>query len=212
MTLASGQALLTHDAVLASNAELRGVETGGLSLRVTLPEEALPPGATLPVRVEIDSATEEATEGGAGAVVVEGLAAPVSLRNTGGNVWEGTLTLPAEQQTPLEVQVVARRGGSSVTERALVLIDPALPAASLQAAPYNALPSQVLTLRAVVYSAASRVQVRDAQGRVTDLRAGEGRSYSAELAAPDTPGTHALTLLVDGEARAEASYRVLGRP
>lgn len=217
LTLTSGQALLTHDAVLASNAELRGVETGGLSLRVILPQEALPPGTTLPIRVEVapaaGSGAASPDASAAESVVVEGLPTPAALRNTGGNVWEGTLTLPAGQQTPLEVQVVARRGSGSVAEeRALLLVDPALPAASLQAAPYNALPGQVLTLRAVVYGAVARVQVRDAGGRVTDLSAGPGRSYAAELAAPASPGSHTLTLLVDGEPRAEATYRVLGRP
>nr|WP_246363222.1 carboxypeptidase-like regulatory domain-containing protein [Deinococcus budaensis] len=214
LTLASGEALLTHDAVLASNAELRGVETEGLSLRVILPEEALPPGTTLPVRVEVDPAAGGAAQSvAAESVVVEGLPTPLVLRNTGGNVWEGTLTLPADQQTPLEVQIVARQGDRRVAEeRALLLVDPALPAASLQVAPYNALPGQVLTLRAVVYGAVTRVQVRDAGGRVTDLSAGPGRSYAAELAAPASPGSHTLTLLVDGEPRAEAAYRVLGRP
>lgn len=71
--------------------------------------------------------------------------------------------------------------------------------ASLQASPYN-------------YGAGRRVEVRDEQGRVLDLKPGADREYRAEFTATATPGDHKLTLLIDGKVRAEATCRVLGRP
>lgn len=56
----------------------------------------------------------------------------------------------------------------------------------------------------------SRVEVRDKQGRVIPLQ-GDGREQTASFGASTTPGSHRLTLL-NGEVRAEAGYRVLGRP
>ncbi|BDP43211.1 hypothetical protein DAETH_31800 [Deinococcus aetherius] len=204
VTLDARQPLVTQDITLRAVYEASVLAADDLTLEVTLPGDALPPGASLPVEVRVEPAAD--------AVTLEGLGAPAALRSEDGRVWRGTVPLPPTQGADVEVQVTARRGERSASERALVRVDPALPAFTLQAAPFNALPGQPLTLRAVAHAAGGHLQVRDAQGRVTELQPTGGREFGAPFTAESAPGTHTLTLLVDGEARAEATYRVLGRP
>ena len=49
-------------------------------------------------------------------------------------------------------------------------------------------------------------------GKTILLTAGGARGYFADVMASTTPGTHTLTLLVDGQPAATATYTVLGRP
>ncbi|MPY66444.1 carboxypeptidase regulatory-like domain-containing protein [Deinococcus sp. SDU3-2] len=205
LTLSREAALVTRDLRVTGTADVQGVTADELGVQVYLPDDPRPPGTTLPVTVEV--------EPGADAVTLEGLGVPLALRpEEGGRVWRGLLPLPPEQRTSTEVQVVARRGEARATARALVLIDAELPLATLQVVPLNALPGQVMELRAVVYSAATRVQVRSSSGQVTELLPGADHTYRAELRADPTPGEYSYTLLVDGQPRAEGRYRVLGRP
>ncbi|WP_034353624.1 carboxypeptidase regulatory-like domain-containing protein [Deinococcus phoenicis] len=205
--------LPTQDLKLTSAATFTELKVSDLHLDVTLPQEPLPPGAALPVRVTVEPAADT--------VRLEGLGDPANLTSQDGKLWIATVLIPPGQQTT-EVQLVAQRGTQSGSERALLLIDPALPAASLQVAPYNALPSQVMTLRTVLYAPGTRLEVRDETGQLTPLQptAPQGadpstagpREYTAQFAAHAAPGRHTLTLLVDGQPRAEAEYLVLGRP
>ncbi|GAA5512782.1 hypothetical protein Dcar01_01506 [Deinococcus carri] len=228
VTVDAAHTLPTQDLKLASAATFTELKASDLHLEVTLPQEALPPGAALPVRVTVTPRAD--------AVRLEGLGDPVPLTSTDGQVWTASVTLPAAQQTT-ELQVVAQRGTESGSERALLLIDPALPAASLQVAPYNALPGQMMTLRTVLYVPGTRLEVRDETGKLTPLQpvapqaadsqtaepqaatsqaaappASGPREYTAPFTASPAPGRHTLTLLVDGQPRAEAEYLVLGRP
>lgn len=205
LTVSADQALLSFDPVLRSVYEASTLSEGGLSLQVSLPQTPLPPGAAFAVRVEADPAVD--------AVRLEGLGDPRALSSSdGGRVWTGDLILPLSQQSSTEVQIIAQRGTESGSERGLLLVDPGLPAASLQVSPLHALPGQSMSLRTVLFLPGSRVEVRDEQGRGIPLQGGNVREQTTSFLASTTPGSHRLTLLVNGEVRAEASYMVLGRP
>ncbi|WP_188970636.1 hypothetical protein [Deinococcus aerolatus] len=205
--------LITQNLQLESAATLTSLSAEDLTLSVTLPQQPVPPGAVVPVRAEVESAAD--------AVHLEGLGEPLPLTSLDGRIWSGTVKLAADQQTT-EVQVVAQRGTHSGSERAILLVDPALPAATLRAVPYSALPAQILTLRTVLYVPATQIEVRDETGQLTPLLhlatsepetpATVEHQYTAQFTANTAPGTHTLTLLVDGQVRAQATYQVLGRP
>lgn len=205
--------LITQNLQLASAATLTSLSAEDLALNVTVPQQPVPPGALVPVRAEVEPSAD--------AVRLEGLGEPLQLTSLDGRIWSGTVKLAADQQTT-EIQVVAQRGTHSGSERAILLIDPALPAATLRAVPYSALPAQMLTLRTTLYIPATQIEVRDETGLLTplllspastpEMPATVAREYTAEFVANVKPGTHILTLLVDGQALAEATYQVLGRP
>lgn len=205
LNLSREAALVNRDLRVTGTADVQGVTDNELAVQVRLPEDPRPPGAALPVTVEVAP--------GVDTVTLEGLGAPLALRlEEGGRVWRGLLPVPPEQRTSTEVQVVARRGEVRAVTRALVLIDADLPLVSLQVVPLNALPGQVMEVRAVVYGPPARVQVRDSAGQLTELPPGADHTYRAELRAAAAPGEYLYTLLVDGQPRAEGRYRVLGRP
>lgn len=174
VTVDAAHTLPTQDLKLASAATFTELKASDLHLEVTLP-----PGAALPVRVTVTPRAD--------AVRLEGLGGLVPLTSTDGQVWTASVILPAAQQTT-ELQVVAQRGTESGSERALLLIDPALPAASLQVAPYNALPSQAMTLRTVLYVPGTRLEVRDETGKLTPLQ-----PVAPQPADPQTAGPQAAT-------------------
>lgn len=200
--LGPDQALVTLELVAPAIVDARGLDQGGLSLALSVPEAPVPPGVPVPITVRVTPAADRVTLDDPQVPLVRGE----------GDEWHGVLSVPADQQGPLEVQATAWRGEASASERAIVLVDPALRAAELSLRPFNALPGQVLDLQATVYGAGGRVTVRDESGKTTLLTAQTAQRHFASFLASLAPGSHTLELLVDGKTVAQARYVVLGRP
>lgn len=201
--LDTAHALVTADFTAAAIVETRGLDTTGTEVTVWLPETPVPPGVTVPLVVRVTPGADRVT-----------LDDPeVALTHVAGtDEWRGAVAVPTTHQGPLEVEVTAWQGKAGTAGRALLLVDASLKATDLSLRPFNALPGQVVQLEAAVFGAAGRVTVRDESGKTILLTAGGARGYFADVMASTIPGTHTLTLLVDGQPAATATYTVLGRP
>lgn len=201
--LDTAHALATADFTAVAIVETRGLDTSGTDVTVWLPETPVPPGVAVPVVVRVTPGADRVT-----------LDDPQSAltRVAGTDEWRGTVRVPDTQQGPLEVEVTAWQGTHGSPGRAMLLVDASLKATDLSLRPFNALPGQVVQLEAAVFGSAGRVTVQDESGKTILLTAGGARGYFADVLASMKPGTHTLTLMVDGQPAATATYTVLGRP
>ncbi|WP_309572088.1 carboxypeptidase-like regulatory domain-containing protein, partial [Deinococcus sp.] len=201
--LDGAHALVTTDLVARAIVDARGLDTSGMEVTVTVPQTPLPPGVAVPVVVQVTPEAERVTVDDPQVTLT---------RVAGSDEWRGMVQIPAGQQGPLEVQVTAWKGAGSTSERAILLVDPSLKSSDLSLRPFNALPDQVVQLRATVYGVARRVTVRDESGRTILLTADGEHGYFADVQASPLPGAHTLTLMIDDQPATQAQYKVIGRP
>ncbi|GAB5601517.1 hypothetical protein FJNA_00410 [Thermus sp. FJN-A] len=157
---------------------------------------SLPPGAELPLRVQVQGNPERVL------AQVGGRTYP--LAPLGEGVYGAYL--PVEGEGVLEVRVRAQRGEEEAEASALLPLRPG-PLATLAATPALLDPGEEVRLEARLLRRASRVEVRLgplilALERVDDL------TYRGSLPAPKTPGAYTLELYLDGTLVHTARIRV----
>lgn len=156
----------------------------------------LPPGAELPLRVQV--------QGGPSRVWAElgGRSYPLSPLEEG---LYGAY-LPVEGQGSLELRVVAERGAERAEAGAYLTVRPG-PLATLQATPALLDPGEEVRLEARLLRRANRVEVRLGP-LIVPLERVDDLTFRGTLLAPKTPGAYELELYLDGSRVHTARIRV----
>ncbi|SDF23961.1 hypothetical protein SAMN04488243_13416 [Thermus arciformis] len=187
-------------AVLAARPVVREVvqtlteESLGLVLRPLPP--ALPPGAELPLWVEVQGKPER--------VVAEVGGQTYPLEPAGEGLYGAYL--PVAGEGGLEIRVRAFRGSEEAEVSAFLPLRPG-PLATLTATPALLDPGEEVRLEARLLRRASRVEVRLGP-LILPLERVDDLTYRGSLPAPKTPGAYTLELYLDGTLVHTARIRV----
>lgn len=157
---------------------------------------SLPPGAELPLRVQVQGSPE--------GVVAEVLGRTYPLAPLEEGTWGGYV--PVAGEGILEVRVRAFKKGEEAEAAALIPLRPG-PLATLAATPALVDPGEEVRLEARLLRRASRVEVRLGP-LIVPLEKVDDLTYRGSLLAPKTPGAYPLELYLDGTLAHTVRIRV----
>lgn len=156
----------------------------------------LPPGAELPLRVQV--------QGGPSRVWAELGGRSYTLSPLEEGLYGAYL--PVEGQGSLELKVVAERGAERAEAGAYLTVRPG-PLATLQATPALLDPGEEVRLEARLLRRANRVEVRLGP-LIVPLERVDDLTFRGTLLAPKTPGAYELELYLDGSRAHTVRIRV----
>lgn len=175
------------------------LSAGDLSLRVRVEPTQAPPGAEVLITAQAGGEPETVT-----AVIADGEGVALDLIE---GAYQGRLSVPQTQSSVLMITVTAQRGDEQRTQQIPLLIGKGS-LGRVSVSPTLADPAEELSAEITLLKRSDDVSLLLTGVSLPLEPTDDPYRYVATFPAPGEAGTYTLELIVDGEAWAEARFRV----